>query len=584
MNLSILNNNPGSNATISERAERDGVRLFDLKVDFSTPTSPKPVLVKWKIPCTDLYSVWNAGGSFSRYLGIDWQKRTCRSRLASGAPFYALVSFTGENRMTLALSDPKTPIEIASGVREETSEIACEIRFFTEPVGKMTSYTATIRIDTRPVDYCKALRDADRFLSEDCGYPSAYIPAAARAPMYSTWYSFHQNIDVDAIVRQCKMAKEYGMETVIVDDGWQTDDSSRGYAFCGDWEARPAKVADMKGFVDRIHALGMKFILWFSVPFVGIYSKAYARFSDMFLDGDKSVSGNDWAILDPRYPEVRAFLAETYVNAKKNWGLDGFKLDFIDEFRLFKQTKTFDERWDTASLEDGVDKLLAEVTAALRAMDPEILIEFRQSYFGPAIRKYGNMIRVTDCPNDPLVNHVRSTDLRLISDRTPIHSDMLMWNKAESAELVAHQLLACLFTVPQISVHLDEIPVAHKEVLRFWLSYIKENRDLLLDGTFSAKSPEQLYTQIKAEKDGKMIAVAYADPLLLLDADCELRSLDFINATGGKTLVLKTIKPLGTKAYRILDCTGREMASGSLDFTTDTHAFDIPRGGMVRVL
>lgn len=584
MKISIANENPGAIVKLDERTREDGIVLLDLNITFPEPTTPKPVALKWKIPCVDAYSVWNAGGSFSRYLGINWAKRVCRSRLASGAPFYALISFTGENRMTITLSDPKTPIEIASGVKEETSEIACEIRFFTEPVGKMTSYTATIRIDTRPVDYCKALRDADRFLSDDCGYPSAYIPAPARAPMYSTWYSFHQNIDVDKIVDQCKLAKQYGMESVIVDDGWQTDDSSRGYAYCGDWEACPQKVSDMKAFVDRVHALGMKFILWFSVPFVGIHSKAYQRFSGMFLDGDKTVSGNDWAILDPRYPEVRKFLVETYVNAKKEWGLDGFKLDFIDEFRLFKQSKTFDERWDTASLEDGVEKLLAEVTSALRALDPEILIEFRQSYFGPAIRKYGNMIRVTDCPNDPLVNHVRSTDLRLVSDRTPIHSDMLMWNKIDGVESVAHQLLACLFTVPQISVRIDEIPDAHKEALCFWLSYIKENRDLLLDGTFSAKSPEQLYTQLKAEKDGRIIAVAYADPLLLLDADCELRSLDFINATGGKTLVIKTKKPLGTKAYRILDCTGKEISSGTLNFTQGTHAFDIPRGGMLRVL
>ena len=579
MKLSILNNNPRSNATITERIGGDGVHFFDLRVDFPEPTSPKPIVLKWKIPCTDVYSVWNAGGSFSRYLGIDWQKRTCRSRLASGAPFYALVSSAGENRMTVSLSDPKTPCEIASGVKEETSEIACEIRFFTDPVGKLTSYAATIRIDTRPLDYCQTLRDADRFLA-NCGYPSAYIPASARAPMYSTWYSFHQNIDVDKIVEQCKLAKQYGMESVIVDDGWQTDDASRGYAYCGDWEACPSKVADMKAFVDRVHALGMKFILWFSVPFVGVHSKAYERFSAMFLDGDKSISGNDWAILDPRYPEVRKYLVETYVNAKKNWGLDGFKLDFIDEFRLFKQTKSFDEKWDTASLEDGAEKLLAEATSALREIDPEILIEFRQSYFGPAIRKYGNMIRVTDCPNDPLVNHVRSTDLRLVSDRTPIHSDMLMWNQNDSAESVAHQLLCSLFTVPQISVLLDRIPETHKKVLAFRLSYWNENRDILLDGKFSATSPEHLYTQVRSEKNGKTIAVAYADPLLLFDRDC---ALDFINATGGEALIVKAEKDFGKKQYEVLDHTGKQIASGRINFTPAAHAFTVPRCGMVKI-
>ena len=120
MNVSIQNNNPGASAKLTERVERKGVLLLDLEVSFPEATIPKPVVLAWTIPATDLYSVWNAGGSFSRYLGMDWAKRAVRSRLASGAPFYALVSSSDENRLTIAVSDPKTPIEIASGVCEET--------------------------------------------------------------------------------------------------------------------------------------------------------------------------------------------------------------------------------------------------------------------------------------------------------------------------------------------------------------------------------------------------------------------------------------------------------------------------------
>ena len=29
------------------------------------------------------------------------------------------------------------------------------------------------------------------------------------------------------------------MESIIVDDGWQTDDNNRGYAYCGDWAVTP---------------------------------------------------------------------------------------------------------------------------------------------------------------------------------------------------------------------------------------------------------------------------------------------------------------------------------------------------------
>lgn len=580
MNFSVLKKDPGISVALREKEKQEGILLLDIEMSFAEPKIPEQVTIGWTFPCIDVYSIWRPSSSPARNIGPDWSKRASSSRLASGAPFYAVVSYEGQNRMTVAVSDAKTPLEIAMGICEETAEIACEVRFFTKQINRISSYRATVYIDTRSIRYEEALKGADRFLAADCGYPSAYIPEAAKRPMYSCWYSFHQNLDVDAVITQCKLAKEYGMGSVIVDDGWQTDNSERGYAYCGDWEVCPSKIADMKTFVDRVHECGMKFILWYSVPFVGIHSKAYRRFSDMFLDGTKETSGGDWAVLDPRYPEVRKFLTDTYVKAKKEWGLDGFKLDFIDSFKLFRQTKTFDPRWDTLSLEEGIDRLLSEVTAALRAIDPEILIEFRQSYFGPAIRKYGNMIRVTDCPNDPLSNHVSISDMKFVLDRTPIHSDMLMWNPNDSVGSVAHQIICTLFGVPQISVLLDRIPETHRKVLKFWLEYWNENREILLDGDFYAEAPEHLYTQVKATKNGKTIAVAHGNPVLDV---CEDGTIDFINNMGGDLLLIRVEENFGGKQYRILDCTGNETANGKVNLTAGVHDFKVPECGMLQL-
>ena len=580
MNFSVLKKDPGASVILKTREKENGILLLDVEMTFAEPKVPEQVVIGWTFPCIDVFSIWRPHCSPARNIGPDWSKRVSSSRLASGAPFYGVVSYEGNNRMAVAVSDAHTPLEIAMGICEETSEIACEVRFFTKPIARISSYRATVYIDTRLVRYEEALKSADHFLAQDCGYPSAHIPDAAKRPMYSCWYSFHQNIDVDAIVEQCKLAKACGMESVIVDDGWQTDNSERGYAYCGDWEVCPAKVADMKEFVDRVHACGMKFILWYSVPFVGIHSKAYSRFSDMFLDGTKEVSGEDWARLDPRYPEVRRYLTDVYVRAQKDWGLDGFKLDFIDFFKLFPQTKTFDERWDTLSLEEGIDRLLDEVTTALRKADPDVLIEFRQSYFGPAIRKYGNMIRITDCPNDPLSNHVSISDMKFVLDRTPVHSDMLMWNPADTVESVAHQIVCVLFSVPQISVFLDRIPESHRKVLRFWMAYWNENREILLDGNFSAEEPEHLYTQVRASKNGKLIAVAHGNPVLEVRED---GAIDFINNMGGDNLLIRAKERFGEKQYRILDCMGKEIASGKINLTAGIHDFKIPQCGMLQL-
>lgn len=569
--------NDSAKVTLTERSYTEGVTLVDVDVIFDEPTVPQMLTVMWNVDCVDMYSVWGPFPGFERVLGPSWSKKVTSSRLASGAPLHALISYGGQNRMTVALSDAATPTAIATGVREENAHVNCEVRFFTMPINSITEYHATIYIDRRDVAYHKALAAAEKYWVDECGYPEAYTPDAARRPMYSCWYSFHQEIDIPAILEQCRLAKAMGMDSVIVDDGWQTDNNSRGYAYCGDWEPVASKVPDMKVFVDQVHEIGMKFILWYSVPFVGRFSKAYERFADMLLGS--TMSNKNWASLDPRFPEVREYLIDIYRRAAIDWGLDGVKLDFIDSFRLLPETPAFDERWDTRSLEEGVDRLLAGITEALKAVNPDILIEFRQSYYGPNIRKYGNMIRVRDCPNDSLMNHVYGTDLRLALGKTPIHSDMLMWHNDDSVESAAHQVICTLFCVPQISVHLDKIPEAHKKMLAFWLAYWNRNRDVLLDGEFSAENPESLYSLVRAEKDGHIIAVAHAKPIVTVKEFCKL---DFVNASSETSLVVRT-GHCGVRTYTVVDCMGNVVEQGSCELSAGLHEFNVPRCGMLQI-
>ncbi len=56
----------------------------------------------------------------------------------------------------------------------------------------------------------------------------------------------------------------------------------------------------MREHVKRVHDMGMKYFLWYSVPFVGHDSLAYERFKGKYLS-----DGGDTAIFDPRYSDVR---------------------------------------------------------------------------------------------------------------------------------------------------------------------------------------------------------------------------------------------------------------------------------------
>lgn len=352
------------------------------------------------------------------------------------------------------------------------------------------------------------------------------------------------------------------MKGLIVDDGWQTDDNRRGYAYCGDWEISKRRFPDMRAHVERIHRLGMKYLVWFSVPFVGDRSRNRERFRDKVL---YRIPALETAVLDPRFPEVREFLISTYVKTLREWDIDGFKLDFIDSFRFEGEDPAIRENYagrDFKSLPEAVNRLLSETRSRLERIRPGILIEFRQSYIGPAVRKYGNLFRAGDCPGDILSNRLSTIDLRLSSGNTAVHSDMLEWSARDTAENAALQLLNVIFSVPQISVRLAAIPEEHRNMLKFWLGFMRVHREVLLFGKLTPYHPELNYPLVVAETDAETVIAVYG-------AGTEVRVPGrpgtccwIVNGSGADQLLLDL--PLPAREAVRFDATGRRISGAPL--------------------
>ena len=105
----------------------------------------------------------------------------------------------------------------------------------------------------------------------------------------------------------------------------------------------------------------MKYILWYAVPLMGHESEHYDHFKDMILRDEPGLLAG---VLDPRYKEVREFLAGIYVKALQAWNLDGFKLDFVDTWCDVPGNAPYNEKMDIPALQDAVEKLLADGTLA----------------------------------------------------------------------------------------------------------------------------------------------------------------------------------------------------------------------------
>lgn len=555
--------------TTTRRIE-DGVEILTVSLSRDTPAPPPTLAVRWSLPSVDMAGIWTPSAAAGRDIKPDFDAGTVSADLTGNAPVLTLFGRDERNRLTVAASDALNPLTLAAKLREEDVRVHGTVRLLAERHDPVTGYSVDLRFDRRSLPFHDALRDVGRWWSTQPDYRPTPIPAGAREPVDSTWYSYHQDLSVAAMKAEAEAAVGLGYKVLIVDDGWQTNDGNRGYAYAGDWQ--PVRLPDMRAFTDHLHARGLKGMLWFSVPLVGDRSAAYARFKGKFLRHWPEQGTN---VLDPRYPEVRAYLIETFRRAVGEWGWDGLKLDFIDMFRSDATTVlTAADGRDHASVYDAVDRLMTDIMQSLRAVRPDVLIEFRQPYTGPLIRKYGNMLRASDAPNTPILNRQRIVDLRLLAGSTPVHADPIVWHPAEPVERAAVQLWDTMFAVPQVSMRHAGIDGDHIRMLANYLEYWRDNRAVLLDGRFAPQGIRGDYELIRATGPDKQIVGLYAPRIV--DIDGTVPVVDIVNATGSPGVTINLIGPAATYQVTITDVLGRSSPARQHRFATGAHRLDVP--------
>lgn len=556
-----------------------GVQIVTLMLTAAVPALPPKLSLTWNCKAIDVQGLWHPAAERSRGLIPDWWEGFA-SRSTSSAPVVCLYGNRGNNVLSFACSDVMNPLKLHAGLNEETASFHCSVTLFSEPCAPLASYEARLRLDSRSIPYYQVLAGVADWWAGFPGHVPAPVPDTAREPMYSTWYSFHQQLTPEAVEAECRLAAELGCKAVIVDDGWQTSDAARGYAYCGDWKASAGKITDMKAHVAAVQELGLKYMLWYAVPFIGKFSGVWESYKDKLLYFHEGFGAG---VADPRYPEVREYLTGIYEQALLEWNLDGFKLDFVDSFyALPEDAAGADGGRDTASVPVAVDWLLGGIITRLRRLKPDILIEFRQSYTGPLMRKYGNMFRAGDCPDDAVQNRIKTIDIRLICGNTAAHSDMLMWNLEESAAGAALQFINILFAVPQISVRLEELPRPHMEMLSFWLSFWRGHRDVLLEGSLEPWHPELLYPLVIARNSRKLIAAAYLDMVIPLSGELPEEVL-VVNGTLLTRLVLELDRDAGQRRVIIRDCQGNAVSQVLAAMGKGIHVLEVPVAGVIAV-
>ena len=207
------------------------------------------------------------------------------------------------------------------------------------------------------------------------GIKHADTEPAAFEPIWCAW-GYERDFKLDEILRTLPKVKELGIKWVGLDDGFQQAE--------GDWHTNtdhfPGGDAQMKAFVDSIHAQGMKAVLWWAPLAADPGSKVLRDHPHMLLkqkDGaPEYITWWDSYYMAPTAPETIEEIRKTVRMFMQDWGFDALKLDgqhmnacapdYAHGHGISRPEQSFEQ----------MPLLFKEIFTTARSIKPEAVVEF----------------------------------------------------------------------------------------------------------------------------------------------------------------------------------------------------------------
>lgn len=388
---------------------------------------------------------------------------TKRSAPQSNFPYVSFFDTAGRNAFSLGSSSLDYDNELVSKINQEKGVFELTLTVVSD-AGPLPPFAVTL--DRRPIDWTVALADWRDGLKRSKGP----YPDGAWKPVYCSWYAAHAAITQDWVERQASVAARLGFKTFILDDGWSYDEMKRvnpqtiktWYRDVGRWDAfSKAKFPDFKAHRERMRAFGLKYLVWVAPYFVGTRSPLYeaggfAAKGEVPFEGNVLADVADTAFMDKVDDQLVRLLGES--------DLDGLKIDFLD------YVKPSLERPRGAASRAYIDRLMKK----LKAVRPDGLYEFRQSYATPATAAWGTQFRAGDVPFEWLANLLGIAQIRLaMGDGVPIHADPIFWSKYETTDNIHRHFMASMAGVPMLSMDLEKLSAEERGIAAHWLEFYR---------------------------------------------------------------------------------------------------------------
>lgn len=150
-----------------------------------------------------------------------------------------------------------------------------------------------------------------------------------RPILINNWEATYFDFDTEKLIAIAKEAKAYGIEMLVMDDGWfgyRNDDNTS----LGDWQVNEDKITGgLKNLVDKVNEIGLKFGIWFEPEMISPDSNLYREHPEWAIaipDREPCRSRNQY-VLDLSRPEVVNYVYECIAKILRSANIEYVKWD-----------------------------------------------------------------------------------------------------------------------------------------------------------------------------------------------------------------------------------------------------------------
>lgn len=308
--------------------------------------------------------------------------------------------------------------------------------------------------------------------------------ARPQAFVLNTWEAVYFDHDLDRLSELVDRAERVGVERVVLDDGWfrgRRDDS----AGLGDWQVDPDVWPEgLAPFVDRVHAAGMEFGLWFEPEMVNLESELARAHPEWLLVPSAGPMGTfrNQYVLNVADPGAHAYLLESISALVARYDIAFIKWDHNRELHEAVLRGPDGDRPGVRQQTLAFYALLDE----LRARHPKLEIESCASGGGRVdlgVIDHTDRVWTSDC-NDPVERQLiqRWSELLLPPEYLGSHIGAERSHTTQRVTALSMRLATAAFASPGIEWDITACSDEELTQLARWSAYVTSRRELLHRG------------------------------------------------------------------------------------------------------